>query len=137
MTRVLVCGGRDYAEREHAFSVLDGIHKRIGITILIHGGATGADSLAAEWAMERGIEPTEYKAAWTNLNVPGARIRCRRDGTLYNAAAGSQRNQRMLDEGKPSVVVAFSGGRGTADMVRRAYKHNLLVMTVRITERLP
>jgi hypothetical protein len=34
--------------------------------------------------------------------------------------AGPIRNQRMLDEGKPDLVIAFPGGRGTADMVRRA-----------------
>ena len=32
------------------------------------------------------------------------------------------RNQRMLDEGKPDLVVAFPGGGGTKDMVRRAVK---------------
>ena len=26
----------------------------------------------------------------------------------------------MLDEGKPDLVVAFPGGKGTADMTRRA-----------------
>jgi len=34
--------------------------------------------------------------------------------------AGPIRNQQMLDEGKPNLVVAFPGGRGTADIVRRA-----------------
>ena len=34
--------------------------------------------------------------------------------------AGPIRNQQMLDEGRPSLVVAFPGGRGMADMVRRA-----------------
>ncbi len=32
------------------------------------------------------------------------------------------RNQRMLDEGNPDLVVAFPGGGGTKDMVRRAVK---------------
>ena len=34
--------------------------------------------------------------------------------------AGPIRNQRMLDDGKPDLGIAFPGGRGTADMVRRA-----------------
>jgi len=41
--------------------------------------------------------------------------------------AGPLRNQRMLDEGKPDLVVAFPGGGGTKDMVsarlRRAYQY--------------
>jgi predicted polyphosphate/ATP-dependent NAD kinase len=40
-------------------------------------------------------------------------------------AAGIIRNQRMLDEGKPDLVIAFQGGDGTADMVRRANKSKI------------
>ncbi len=32
------------------------------------------------------------------------------------------RNQQMLDEAKPDMVLAFPGGRGTDDMVSRAEK---------------
>jgi hypothetical protein len=39
--------------------------------------------------------------------------------SLAGPAAGPIRNQRMLDWG-PDLVVAFAGGKGTADMVRRA-----------------
>jgi hypothetical protein len=34
--------------------------------------------------------------------------------------AGPIRNQRMLDEGRPELVIAFPGGRGTSDMTARA-----------------
>jgi hypothetical protein len=34
--------------------------------------------------------------------------------------AGFLRNERMLAEAKPHLVVAFPGGRGTAHMVARA-----------------
>jgi predicted Rossmann-fold nucleotide-binding protein len=40
------------------------------------------------------------------------------------------RNQRMIDEGKPDLVVAFPGGSGTADMVRRAKRASIEVMEV-------
>ena len=42
------------------------------------------------------------------------------DWKVRGRAAGHIRNQQMLDEGRPHLVVAFPGGRGTADMVRRA-----------------
>ena len=45
--------------------------------------------------------------------------------------AGHIRNQQMIDEGKPDLVVAFPGGAGTADMIRRAKKHNLKVIEVK------
>jgi hypothetical protein len=44
--------------------------------------------------------------------------------------AGPIRNQRMLDEHKPDLVVAFPGGRGTADMVRRARKSGVEVTEI-------
>jgi hypothetical protein len=44
--------------------------------------------------------------------------------------AGPLRNQRMLDEGKPDLVVAFPGGGGTKDIVRRAVKAGLALHEV-------
>jgi hypothetical protein len=38
----------------------------------------------------------------------------------HGRAAGPIRNQQMLDDGKPDLVLAFAGGRGTDDMCRRA-----------------
>lgn len=106
--RVLVCGGRDYADRGvvagalspyRPSSVLDATE-----TILILGGAPGADTLAEEWADVWGVRKRVFLADWNK----------------HGRAAGPLRNQRMLDEGKPNLVVAFPGGRGTADMCARA-----------------
>ena len=49
----------------------------------------------------------------------------RLDWKKYGKKAGPLRNQQMLEEGKPDLVVAFPGGNGTADMVRRAKKANI------------
>lgn len=51
--RLLVCGGRDYADRDIAFCALDAFHSRSNVTRLIHGAARGADSIAAQWANAR------------------------------------------------------------------------------------
>jgi len=40
----------------------------------------------------------------------------------------------MLDEGKPDLVVAFPGGGGTKDMVRRAVKAGVSVHEVNRTD---
>ncbi len=101
--RVLVCGGRDYDDRESLDMVLDAAHYANPIECLIHGAAQGADKLANDWAQKRGIQLEIYPANW-------------RDGKK----AGPIRNQQMLDEGKPHMVIAFPGGKGTADMIRRA-----------------
>lgn len=77
--------------------------------VIIHGGAKGVDAIAD--AIGRGYlgVPVEvYPADWE------------KDGR----AAGPIRNQRMLDEGKPDLVLAYPStkhaSRGTMDMVRRA-----------------
>lgn len=100
--RVLVCGGRDYSDQQTAFAALDS-HVRHGDTI-IQGGAPGADRLAREWCHQRRCRYENYPADWKT----------------HGRAAGPIRNQQMIDEGKPTKVIAFPGGRGTADMVRRA-----------------
>ena len=43
---------------------------------------------------------------------------------------GPLRNQRMLHEGKPDLVVVFPGGGGTKDMVRRAVKAGVAIHEV-------
>lgn len=104
MTKVLVCGGRDYNDTEFLEGILDKLNEEHNFTTLISGCASGADSMAGIWAILNKIAVEEFPAEW------------KKDGR----AAGPIRNQRMLVEGKPDLVVAFPGGRGTADMVRRA-----------------
>ncbi|WP_245576775.1 SLOG family protein [Kaistia adipata] len=74
------------------------------VSEVISGMATGADTLAAEWAERFGFPLRKFPADWK----------------AHGRAAGPIRNQRMIDEGRPDLVIAFPGGRGTADMVRRA-----------------
>lgn len=108
--RVLVCGGRSYSDRDRLFKAIDYYFARIvagsgkGRPVIIHGGARGADSLADAWACAAMVDREIYPANWT------------RDGK----AAGPIRNRRMLTEGRPDVVLAFPGGKGTSDMVRQA-----------------
>ena len=42
------------------------------------------------------------------------------DKRIRGKAAGPERNRRMLDTFKPDGVIAFPGGRGTADCCRAA-----------------
>src|SRR4051812_13644503 len=102
--RIIVCGGRGYRDRGAVFRALDRLHAERGIDFLIQGAADGADYLAWQWADERGVACGSYPARW---DVHGKR-------------AGGLCNQAMIEEGKPDGVVAFPGGRGTGDMVRRA-----------------
>jgi hypothetical protein len=118
--RVIVCGGRDYWDKQAIFEALDRLHQTRGIDCVIHGAAKGADYLASQWAAARGVPCETYPADWDDINHPDAVIRSRKNGKPYNAKAGPIRNQKMIDTGKPDGVVAFPGDKGTADMIRRA-----------------
>lgn len=109
--RVLVCGSRDYDDREAVFAALDDVKP----AHIIEGGAKGADRLAQYWAKKN--LPKE------NLHTFEA------DWKGRGKAAGPIRNQQMIDEGKPDLVLAFPGGHGTADMVRRAKRAGVEVLT--------
>jgi len=111
--RVLVCGGRNYNDRSFLFEKLDLFQYVVGpIDYLMQGGATGADLFAYQWALANSIPCQTYRAKWNE----------------YRKAAGFIRNQQMLDEGKPDIVVAFPGGRGTKDMIDRANKAGIRVI---------
>lgn len=148
MKRILVCGGRDYGrvipgktfeyprrigEKKRGCEVLGKLLVEHGAFVLIHGDAEGADKMAADWAAgQRGFpRPLAFPALWYDLDVPGAVIKRNRRGQLYNVIAGPQRNQRMLDEGKPDLIVAFPGGTGTKDMVDRGRRAGIPIQEVK------
>lgn len=115
--KVLVCGSRDWfdwgpIERELA--------KLPPGTIIVHGGARGADTIAGEVARRLGFEVRRYPADWDR----------------FGKGAGPIRNAQMLrEEHRPSepidMVLAFSknfaASRGTADMVRKAEAARIFV----------
>ena len=113
--RILVCGGRDFDDAALLERTLNNLHA----TLIIHGGARGADRLSGMWASLHGVECIVFPAMWA------------RDGK----AAGPIRNQAMLVNGRPDLVVGFPGGNGTADMVRRAIKAGVAVMDLRTQEK--
>jgi hypothetical protein len=100
MTRAIVCGGRHFKNRAYVFRALDLLHEMHDFTQIIHGAATGADSLAGEWARSRGVKETRVPADWQR----------------FGRAAGFWRNRKML-EMQPDLVVAFPGGKGTRHML--------------------
>ena len=120
--RLLVCGSRTWTDRPRLWQVLDRLVRDHGdgqVVTVIEGDARGADRLAGQLARERGWRLERYPADWT------------REGR----AAGFRRNARMLHQGHPDLVVAFTVGplqhsRGTADMVRRAQEAGVPVHLV-------
>lgn len=101
--KILVCGGRDYSDRQKLNKTLDDIIKfyKNKSYCIIQGGAKGADSLAKDYAFENGIPCLTIDAQWH----------------FYGQKAGSLRNKWMLQFGVPDILVAFKGGFGTKNMI--------------------
>ena len=132
--RILVCGGRKYGEvdldvpeehlddamrnaaveREYLHTVLSNLKEKLEIECILEGRARGADHHASQWAKINEVKNYSYPANWKQ----------------YGKKAGSIRNQTMLDHGKPTLVIAFPGGKGTKDMVERAKKAGVPVYEV-------
>ena len=112
--RVLVCGGRDYGKTsDEVATIADALAVLPEDTVLIHGDARGADRLAGDIWAAWGSPMEVYPADWKT----------------HKKAAGPIRNQQMLDTGI-DLVIAFPGGAGTADMMRRARKAGVTVKEV-------
>lgn len=109
--RIIVCGGREYRDYPAIRKALDLLHARHAITEVVHGGAFGADRLGGAWAEENGIPVRMFLADWHK----------------HGKSAGHLRNRQMLLEARPDLVVAFPGGRGTANMIENATKEGVRV----------
>ena|SRR5260221_10634670 len=105
--RVLVCGDRDWTEPE---TIADRLSKLPKDTVIIEGEARGADSLGKKEALRLGLLVLAFPAQWD----------------IHGKAAGPIRNQKMLKEGKPDLVLAFHNdiehSKGTKHMVQIARK---------------
>jgi hypothetical protein len=123
--RVLVFGGRKFADRKMLYRALDVVHARRKITCIVEGEASGADKMARQWAEDTGVEFDPYPAGWDNIDRPGAAVRRNSRGKLYDALAGHVRNEQMLRVGRPNFAVACPGGTGTLDMTKRCLEFGI------------
>ena len=111
--RIVVTGGRDYDDETTVAIVLSWF-AREGLRVAHGDCPTGADALVKAWCRVNGTTVAAYPAAWTT----------------HGRAAGPLRNERMLTEERPDLVIAFPGGRGTGDCVTRAVAKNIPVLRI-------
>lgn len=139
--RIVTTGGRDFADRELVRWALALLNPReVGHGACHTGTLTrhlqvlglricGADGVVDETACGIGSNVERYPV---DVAIDGPW-----------PAAGPRRNQRMLDSFRPDLVLAFPGGKGTADCCRKAEKMGIRVITARggsefvLMERLP
>ena len=111
--RVLICGDRKWVNVKPIKEFLENLPRS---TIIIHGGAEGADKIAGRIATSLGMEVKVFDAQWET----------------HGKSAGPIRNTQMLTEGKPDAVVYFHNNledsKGTKNMVKQAEKAGVKVM---------
>ena len=111
--RVLICGSRDFTDIDTIKKVIELLPKN---TVIIHGAAPGADSIAGKIAEEKGMMVLSFPADWKK----------------YGRSAGPIRNKQMLVEGKPDIVYAFfrdkKESKGTKNMVQLATRAGIKVI---------
>jgi hypothetical protein len=87
---------------------LTALHWRKPISVVVHG------SIAEAWARRHGIAVVRYPPNWE----------------FYGKKAEGLRSDFMLTDSRPDFVVAFPGGRHTADLVQRAINVGLAVLAI-------
>lgn len=105
---VLVTGGRDYADAAAVDTALSHIESKI--SLLVEGGARGADRLAQTWAKKHCIHVATIEALWD----------------AWPKHAGPIRNTAMLVL-PIALCIAFPGGNGTQDMIAKCRAKNIPV----------
>ncbi len=108
--KVGVIGSRGFKDYDLVVKTLS----RIDITLIVSGGAVGADTLGERYAKENNIE--------TKIFLP--------DWKKHGKVAGFLRNTDIINES--DTIVAFWDGnsKGTADSIGKANKLNKPVIIV-------
>jgi hypothetical protein len=124
--KVAIVGDRNVSD----YSIVKKAVEQSGfdVTEVVSGGAKGVDSLAERWARDHNIPCKVFKADWDNLRAPGAVIKVNKWRKKYNANAGFQRNQDIVDYAEAVIAIQPNGPTsGTQDTVRRTKKAKKLL----------
>lgn len=110
--RVAVIGSRTFNDYDEVKSVLS----TLKITLLISGGAKGADSLGEKYAKENNIETKIFYPDWSK----------------HGKKAGFLRNSDIINEAE--LIIAFwdKTSKGTKDSIDKALKLNKRVLIISI-----
>jgi hypothetical protein len=117
--RVVVCGDRNWTNFKAIMRVLQALVFVKKDVLVIDGAASGADTLGNKAARELGCKTLRFRANWER----------------YGKSAGPLRNIKMLQQGKPDLVLAFHNSirtsKGTKHMVTIAMKGGVRVRLFR------
>lgn len=109
--KVIIAGCRDFSDYTKVEETLNYILKEYptNLTEIVSGGASGADRLGEQYAINKGTQFKVFKAQWDK----------------YGKSAGPIRNREMAEYA--DALVAFWDGksRGTKNMIVEAERNNI------------
>lgn len=107
--KVAVVGSRSFNDYAQLKLELDSLHQVKKISLIVSGGAVGADSLAERWAKENQVETLIFLPDWAKYGKPAAVVR-----------------NRLIIEASEECIAFWNGtGRGTKSSIDLAKKKGI------------
>lgn len=121
--KILVVGSRDFNNYEMLKNAIDTAVNTYGDVEIVSGGAKGADSLAEQYAKEKGYALKVFLADWNT----------------YGKSAGYRRNAEMhryISEFNDRLCIAFWDGqsKGTQHSFDLAKQYNNPILVIKYKE---
>jgi len=113
--RVIIAGGRFFDDYDLLKKKVDSILKECTNIVIVSGMAKGADTLALNYAKEKGYNTIEMPANWDK----------------YGKSAGYRRNEDMARISDACIVFWDGKSKGTGHMINIAKNYNLQLRIIR------
>lgn len=117
--RVAISGSRSITNKTFVFNSLDFFLRRLleeYNVIIIHGNAKGVDSIANEWAIDKGLEIVVFEPEYGKYPLRVAPIK---------------RNETIV-ENCDYLLAITTGSNGTASTINFAKKQNKIVKVITV-----
>jgi len=101
--KLAIIGGRTFVDYALMCKSIDTFCKDQKVTLVISGGAKGADTLAEKWALEHNIDTLILKPDWT-----------------IGKRAGLERNTDIVNEATHLIAFVMPESKGTWDSIKKA-----------------
>lgn len=110
--KLAIVGSRNFNNQEYFNNIIDQFIETNGVpSMIISGGASGADTLARNYAITRNIQLIEHMADWSK-----------------GRGAGPERNTKIVNDCDIMIAFPSNESKGTFDSIRKCQKMNKKVM---------
>lgn len=109
--RVIIAGCRTFTDYRDLHELVRGSGIRKKISLIITGGAKGADALGKEYAKINEIDHFEYLPEWER----------------FGRSAGPIRNKKMIEAADALLAIWDGSSKGTAHIISEARKKGIFV----------